>query len=399
MPYVERVTKAGNTIEIERYFTSRYKKKGISRGDKVKPTKEEQEKVNTRQAERKLRILINANYGYGDYHLVLDYIRRKGEPDRTPEQMRQDIDVFLRECRKEYRKAGLEAQGYMLSWWLNKRCIYPQIVATGTNQYLINLMVKNNCGSAAGTKRRFPLLTFLAQETIDGVAVEYANEVYAQLGQEVKARAQAGKLGYDILLNERERLFGFYLYKGNDLTATNTEGNTPCIFSRDFDNVNEQEYTASIENCGNFIYVQGAADDDGSQPVTTVDGEGATGLDLVEVFCDATDIARKYQQGETEVTTPLNTYIAMLKTRGGAELENYGKNINFVSTINTNSNLKFKADFDLGDRITCKETKWGIQIDARITEVTETYQKGEETIEATFGDSLPTLVDQIRKVR
>lgn len=94
----------------------------------------------------------------------------------------------------------LEAQGYMLSWWLNKRCIYPQIVATGTNQYLINLMVKNNCGSAAGTKRRFPLLTFLAQETIDGVAVEYANEVYAQLGQEVKARAQAGKLGYDILL-------------------------------------------------------------------------------------------------------------------------------------------------------------------------------------------------------
>ena len=64
----------------------------------------------------------------------------------------------------------LEAQGYMLSWWLNKRCIYPQIVATGTNQYLINLMVKNNCGSAAGTKRRFPLLTFLAQETIDGVA-------------------------------------------------------------------------------------------------------------------------------------------------------------------------------------------------------------------------------------
>ena len=108
-------------------------------------------------------------------------------------------------------------------------------------------------------------------------------------GVTAKVRAQAGKLGYDILLNEREGLFGFYLYKGNDLTATNTEGNTPCIFSRDFDNVNEQEYTASIENCGNFIYVQGAADDDGSQPVTTVDGEGATGLDLIEVFCDATD--------------------------------------------------------------------------------------------------------------
>lgn len=293
----------------------------------------------------------------------------------------------------------IEAQGYMLSQWLNKRCISPQIVTTATNQSIINTMVKNNCGSSAGTKRRFPRFIMLAQETIAGSAVEYANEVYAKLGQEVKARAQAGKLGYDILINERSRQYGFYLYKGKDLTAKNSEGNTPCIFSRDFDNVNEQEYTASIENCGNFIYIQGAEDDNGSQPVTTVDGEGASGLELTEVFCDATDIARKYQSGETEVTIPLNTYLQMLKTRAAAELENYGKIINFVSTINTNSNLKFKQDFDLGDRITCKETKWGIQIDARITEVTETYQKGAEEIEATFGDSLPTLVDQIRKVR
>ena len=66
-------------------------------------------KVNTRQAERKLRILMNANFGYGDYHLELDYIRKKGQPDRTKEQMRKDIDVFLRECRKEYKKAGLAA--------------------------------------------------------------------------------------------------------------------------------------------------------------------------------------------------------------------------------------------------------------------------------------------------
>ena len=108
MPYVERITRAGKTIEIERYFTSRYKKPGIRRGDKVKPTTEQQEKINTRQAERKLRILINANYGYGDYHLVLDYIRKKGAPERTKGQMRKDIDRFLRECRKEYRKSGLE---------------------------------------------------------------------------------------------------------------------------------------------------------------------------------------------------------------------------------------------------------------------------------------------------
>ena len=293
----------------------------------------------------------------------------------------------------------LEAQGYMLSRWLSKRCITPQIVKTDTNQALINFMVEKNCGSQAGSRRKFQRFSVLPQEKVAGTLVEYANVAYADLGAEVKGRAQAGKLGYDILINEREKLYGFYLYKGKDLTAKNSEGNTPCIFSRDFDNVDEQEYTDSIENCKNFIYVQGAAEENEAQPVVTVDAAGASGLELEEVFCEATDIARKYQEGETEVTIPLSTYLEMLRTRGSTELEGYGEAVSFTSTISTNSNLKYKSDFDLGDRITCKEVKWGIQIDARITEVLETYQKGEETIEATFGDSLPTLLEQIKKVR
>ena len=51
---------------------------GIKRGDKVKHTTEQQEKVNTRKAEKKLRILMNANFGYGDYHIVLSYMAMAG---------------------------------------------------------------------------------------------------------------------------------------------------------------------------------------------------------------------------------------------------------------------------------------------------------------------------------
>ena len=61
MPYVERVTRAGKTIEVERYFTSRYKKPGIKRGDKVKPTKEEQKKVNTSSRE-KITITVKCQF-------------------------------------------------------------------------------------------------------------------------------------------------------------------------------------------------------------------------------------------------------------------------------------------------------------------------------------------------
>ena len=310
--------------------------------------------------------------------------------------------TYVHITKNENGLEQVEVQGYMLSRWLNRRCICPQIVATDTNQWLINEMVEKNCGSRAGVKRGFQQFTMIPQEIMDGNHVEYENELYANLGQEVRMRAQEGKLGYDIMVNEREKKYGFYLYKGKDLTAANNEGNTPCIFSRDFDNVIEQEFTASIENGGNYIYMHGADDIklNGIPMVVTVDGEGATGLELEEVFCDATDITRKYQnENGEEITMPYNEYAAMLKARGYAELERYGKVINFVSTINTDSNLKFKRDFDLGDRVTCKDERWRIQIDARITEVTEIYQKGKESIEATFGDSLPTLVDQIRKVR
>ncbi|NCB92884.1 MAG: hypothetical protein EOM40_10055 [Clostridia bacterium] len=188
--------------------------------------------------------------------------------------------TYVHITKDEKGQEQIEAQGFMLGNWLSKRVVNPQLVTTATCQSIITTQVKNNCGSSASTKRRFTQFALLPQENLGGSAVEYSNEKYVDLGLEVKAKAQDGKLGYDILVNERSKTFGFYLYKGKDLTATNSEGNTPCIFSRDFDNVNEQEYEDSIENYKNFIYVQGAADDAGSQPVVTVDGGNKTGLEL-----------------------------------------------------------------------------------------------------------------------
>ena len=307
--------------------------------------------------------------------------------------------MYVHITKDERGQEQIEAQGFMLSKWLSKRVVTPQLVTTATCQQIISTLVANNCGANATAKRKFTQFTALTQADLGGSSVDYSNELYVDLGSEVKDVAVSGKLGYDILVNERDKLYGFYLYKGDDLTAGNTAGNPPCIFSRDFDNVNGQEYEDSIESYKNFTYVQGAADEQGAQPVVTVDGGNKAGLELNEVFIDASDISRSYESGGTSVPIPLNTYLAMLRTRGATELENYGERMNFVSTINTASNLRFKEDFNLGDRITCLERSWGLRIDARITEVQEVYQKGQEEIQATFGESLPTLVEKIKRVR
>lgn len=108
MPYIESVCVAGKTIEVERYFTSRYGRRGQKPEDRVKPSKEEQKTINNRIAEKKLRRIINANYGPGDFHMVLSYAKARGDPPRTPEEMKDDIAKFLRALRKMYKDAGDE---------------------------------------------------------------------------------------------------------------------------------------------------------------------------------------------------------------------------------------------------------------------------------------------------
>lgn len=61
-----------------------------------------QERINERVAEEHLRWLINCNYRYGDYHMVLHY----WDKEITLEQAERDRAAFLRELRKAYAKAG-----------------------------------------------------------------------------------------------------------------------------------------------------------------------------------------------------------------------------------------------------------------------------------------------------
>jgi len=69
----------------------------------------------------------------------------------------------------------------------------------------------------------------------------------------------------------------------------------------------------------------------------------------------------------------------------------------FDSTINLLSNQRYKTDFDLGDVVTCKSLKWGLTIDSRITEIVESYEADGMSIDVTFGNDTPTLLQKIKQ--
>lgn len=306
--------------------------------------------------------------------------------------------TYVHYQKDENGQEQIEARGYMITRWLNQRVITPQIQMTGTQQDIVNALILRNVGSKASTKRQFPQFTVLPQETIAGTSVDYSNEALKALGDEVRDQCQQGKLGYDLLVDERHKLYGFYLYKGRDLTSGNADGNAPCIFSRDFDNVIEQEYEHSIENLENYAYVRGGSDSSNVQLVQEVDGAGASGLGLKEFLLDASDISRSAEDSSGNSTDiPEATYRKMLTARGNTELASRIESYTFNSSINARSNLRYKEDFDLGDRVTCAEKTWGIMINSRITQITQTFEAGKNDIEVTFGESAPTLIDAIRK--
>lgn len=100
--YVKRTVIAGAVIETKKMYTSRVHTKGVRRQPKTKDTAKAQHAVNERKAEERLRWKLNANFAYGDLHLVLHYYDKAV----TLEQAEADKRAFCRAMRAHFRKIG-----------------------------------------------------------------------------------------------------------------------------------------------------------------------------------------------------------------------------------------------------------------------------------------------------
>lgn len=293
----------------------------------------------------------------------------------------------------------IEVQGKFLIAWIGKRIIKKQIITNDTTQNILYRIVRENVTNPADTARKIPDVSIATddEDTESGV-IDYTSEQYTNAQLAAETAAKAAKMGIRMRTDARTGAHVFSVYEGRDLTAGNTAGNAPCIFSQEFDNIVEQEYTNSVENLKTTAFVGGEEKEGVARKVAEVGGSAA-GLAREEVFINATDIVQEYEDDDGEQVTLTDTeYLALLSARGAEELEQYAETLSFGSKINTFANLIYRTDYDLGDRVTCVNKRWGIRIDVRITEIAETYQNNVEEIDITFGESLPALLTQIRQI-
>ena len=103
--YIKKMFECGNTIEIEKIHTWKCQSKKFTRDSGFKKTTLAQQKQNDKDAFKKFRRIINANFSSGDYHVVLTYDKYHRTSDQ--EQAKKDIQDFLRQLRKIYKRRKL----------------------------------------------------------------------------------------------------------------------------------------------------------------------------------------------------------------------------------------------------------------------------------------------------
>ena len=290
--------------------------------------------------------------------------------------------------QNEQGEEFLVIKGKFLKSYLSRRIIWLQELLNCTHEVAMRTLVKDQCITPTLTDRIIPNLQL-------GTLKSYAGNInyqvtYNNLFDELINLTNLSNLGFRILLDTVNKKLNFDVYQGLDRTAGQAI-NPTCIFSADFDNILSQNYIDSSNNLKNVALVAGVGV--GSARKLVAVGSSA-GLDRFEMFVDANNLSNINSVDSSVIAD--DVYLPMLTAKGTADLALTSDIKTFDSKVNTNSNLVYKTDYDLGDKVTCLNKKWGLTMDTVIVEIEEIYEAQGTKINVVFGNNIPTLADKIK---
>lgn len=286
----------------------------------------------------------------------------------------------------------LVVQGYSLTQWIDRRITLYKELEKGTAETVIRNYVNRHCINPSEEHRKFNNLIQGINNNL-GKQVDYSSH-YKPLLEELEAIATISELGYKIDLDLLNKKYIFDVYEGLDRT-TNQQANSKAIFSTEFENVSNQKYIDSDNNYRNMVLVAGAGENENRKTLSL--GSSNSGLNRYELFVDARDISDTKQEGDNEVSIPLSEYNKLLEARGNEKLSECTKIETFDCTLDNSNNLKYREDFDLGDKVSIINKKWGLVLHERIVGIEETYDIEGLNVQIEIGNNIPTLIDKIKQ--
>lgn len=299
----------------------------------------------------------------------------------------------------------IQVNGKSLLNILNRRIIYNQIVEKNNANEVVKRIVNENVIAPKNIKRKIENIAI--GELADTLNIDYQNR-YGNVLDEIIGISKTTDVSFYILLDHINKKLLLKSFSGTDRTI-NQNIISPCVFSRDYENVEEQEYVDSLNNYKNVTLVAGSGEGINRKVFEVGEHEG---LNRYELYTDARDLSDKEQKTRIvtnedgseyeenyEVDIPIETYNKILEQRGKEKLRECTEVETFESKISLLSNLEYGKDFRLGDTVTVINKKWNLVLDTKITEIEEVWEST-KSLGITFGNNIPTLLDKIKmKVR
>ena len=243
---------------------------------------------------------------------------------------------------------------------LDRRLIWVQTVLTGSLQNGVFKLLDENAITPTDTDRIIPGLIFdvSVDEAITALTIE-SQFTRKNLYDTIQKIAETENIGFKVTLDSNYK-FVFTLYAGKDRSYTQI-ANPYVIFSPEFENLLNGEYTNSKTNSKTLTIVTGEGE--GDARITTVVGSGVA-YDRRELLTEASDVS----QTVNGVLIPEAEYIDHLQQRGLERLAERVADTSFESEVDVSQTFKYEEDFFLGD-IVQLVTEFGVEGRARVTEI------------------------------
>lgn len=225
------------------------------------------------------------------------------------------------------------------------------------------------------------------------------------LHDELKHISEDTGLGWIGRLDRKEKCIYFDSVRGTDRTINQIENPNTHKFLTGFTHEQLQQYThEQLQGTIKHPYIifsekkknllEGKVTDDNSnyKNVGYVAGKGENEDRIIIVKGTATGFNRR------EVLIDLNNIedLDELNTEGQKKLDTYKIIQSVEGKVYQIPNMEYEKDFFLGDLVTLESD--GIYEDKRIIQAKEIYERNNITIELGFGDKIPTLGEEIKRI-
>ncbi|MDD3212074.1 MAG: hypothetical protein PHY64_00240 [Eubacteriales bacterium] len=291
-------------------------------------------------------------------------------------------------CKKYTNENGEEVisvKGKCLKWILNQRALTLSKIYKGKSGAVLNQMLAELQGN-----RAFPRFSWQIDSDLgDDITMEASPGPYLT---NIEAICDASSLTMKVLWDSTERTMVLMVTAGADRTVDNEDGNTPILFDETLETMRNIEYTESIADSKNVMYITDADD-----VVLEVGETDAAGFERFE-DCTSDSGGKTVTNADGSTTTLTSAQYYQKKVEAAQkELDKERPVKSATGTLPADEQMvAYSVDYALGDIVTVRKAGWNVNVDVRITEESLRERNHTLTRTLTIGDPLPTIAERIK---